>query len=129
MLETGIKGYLEDTVTEDKLASVFKSGTLPVYATPAMIALAEAACLLSVQPELEEGKGTVGTKVDIAHLASTPCGMKVHAETELTKIDRRRLVFNVKVYDEVDLIAEGTHERFIIDCEKFQAKTEAKSAK
>lgn len=127
MVELGIKGYQEEIVTPEKLASNVGSGLVKVYATAMMIALIEKAAVLSVEPYLEEGQGTVGIKVDVSHCAATPVGMKVHAETELVLIDRRRLVFKVSAWDECGLIGEGMHERFIIDMAKFQSKTDAKS--
>lgn len=128
MLETGIKGNGETVVTEALTARVFGSGELDVYATPAMIALAEETALKSVADRLEPGQGTVGTRVDVAHLAATPLGMKVRCETDLIEIDRRRLTFSVRVFDEVEKIAEGTHERFVIDNEKYLKKAGAKGA-
>ena len=101
---------------------------LDVYATPAMIALMEGCASQSVAPYLDEGCGTVGTAVNIRHLAATPIGMKVYCESILTEVDGRRLLFNVKAYDETGLIGEGTHERFIINSEKFFAKVNAKKA-
>jgi len=126
MVEIGIKGYQEYTVTPDKLASNVGSGLVKVYATAMMIALIEKAAVYSVEPYLEEGQGTVGTHVDVSHCSATPCGMKVWAETELIEIDRRKLVFKVAAYDERGLIGEGRHERFIIDNVKFQAKADSK---
>ncbi|MCD8292040.1 MAG: thioesterase family protein [Prevotella sp.] len=126
-MEKGIKNTLEMTVTEDKTAEVMKSGTLKVLATPAMIALIEETAWKSVQSELEEGQGTVGTNLNVDHVAPTPLGMKVKCETELTEVDGRKLKFNVKVYDECGLIGSGTHERFVISSEKFQAKANAKN--
>ena len=122
MLEIGIKGKDELTVTDEKTASRVGSGGLDVFATPALIALAEKTALESVSKYLEDGQSTVGTKIDISHIAATPVGMKVYCETELIEIDRRRLVFSVSVSDEVEKIAEGTHERFIVDNEKFMSK-------
>ena len=127
MLQTGIKGYQEETVVEGKLASNVGSGLVNVYATAMMIALIEKAAVLSVEPYLESGQGTVGTLVNVSHCSATPLGMKVHAETELIEIDRRRLVFKVAAYDECGLIGEGLHERFIIDMKKFQDKTDSKA--
>ena len=127
MLQIGMKGHLEKTVTKDLSAKVWGSGAVDVYGTPCMIALVEETAWRSVQDELEPGSGTVGTKLDIAHIAATPIGMKVWCETELVEIDRRRLVFSVTAYDEAGKIAEGTHERFIVDVEKFQAKANAKA--
>ena len=124
MLSVGIKGNLERTVTEDLTAEALGSGLLPVFATPAAVALAEETAWRSVAGELEEGQGTVGTLMELAHIAATPLGMKVRCETELVEIDRRRLVFSAKVWDEAGKIGEGTHERFIVDNERFQAKAD-----
>jgi len=126
MITIGIKGHSEATVTEDMLAVNVGSGLVRVYATAMMIALIEKAAVLSVEPYLEEGQGSVGTLVNVSHCSATPVGMKVWADTELTEIDRRRLVFKVSAYDERGLIGEGTHERFIIDCKKFQNKADTK---
>lgn len=125
-LQTGIKGRQECIVNESNVAVNVGSGSLKVFATPMMVALIEKAAVLSVEPFLGEGQSSVGTLVNVKHVAATPVGMKVWAEAELVEIDRRRLVFNVAAYDEAGLIGEGTHERFIIDIEKFQSKTDAK---
>ncbi len=126
MLETGIKGQNEETVSEELTAKKIGSGLLPVYATPALASLIERTAWESVAPFLEEGKGTVGTKLDISHLSATPVGMKVKCETVLTGIDRRKLVFSAEVYDEAGKIAEGTHERFIVDNKSFEEKAYSK---
>ncbi|MBR6352389.1 MAG: thioesterase family protein, partial [Firmicutes bacterium] len=118
MLKTGIKGHAELTVSEKYSAKAMGSGELDVFATPAMIALIEKAAWTSVAPELEEGRGTVGTKLDVSHIAATPLGMKVRCETELVEADGRRLVFRAEVYDEAGKVGEGVHERFIVDNEK-----------
>ena len=127
MLQPGIKNQNEETVTEALTAGKMGSGLLPVYATPALIALIEKTAWESVAGELEDGQGTVGTKLDIAHTSATPVGMKVRCETELKEVDRRRLVFAAEVYDEAGKIAEGTHERFIVDNERFKEKAYGKS--
>ncbi len=126
MIEIGIKGRQDEIVTEDLTASHIGSGAVRVFATPMMISLMEKTCQRSVVPYLEDGQETVGTKVDIAHVSSTPVGMKVWCESELIDIDRRRLVFKVAAYDEKGLIGEGRHERFIIDIARFKEKTESK---
>ena len=126
MLEIGIRGSGEAVVTEELTARAMGSGELPVYATPAMIALIEETAWRSAAPALEQGQGTVGTRLDIAHLAATPLGRRVRCETVLTEIDRRRLVFSAVVYDEAGKIGEGTHERFIVDSERFLAKADAR---
>ena len=126
MLETGIIGKEEMLVTEADTAKALGSGGLNVFATPAMIALSEKTALTSILKELPEGQSTVGTKIDMSHIAATPVGMRVRCETELIEIDRRRLVFSVNVFDEVEKIAEGIHERFIVEDAKFQTKADAK---
>ena len=126
MLKTGIIGKQIIKVTEEMTAEKLGSGKLPVYATPNMITLIENTASASVEEYLEEGQGTVGTFVNVKHLTATPIGMSVTCETELTQVDRKRLVFETKVYDESELIGEGIHERFIIDKEKFMKKAEGK---
>ncbi len=126
MLEKGIKGFGELTVTESNTAEALGSGSLAVLATPAMIALMEKTSRLSVAQFLEEGQSTVGTLVNVKHLSASPIGMKVTCSTELVEIDRRRLVFHVECSDEKGIIGEGEHERFIIDEKKFMDKAAAK---
>ena len=126
MLQTGIKGKIELTVTIDKCVGAIGSGELDVFATPAMIALIEETCWRSVAPYLGPGEGTVGTALNVRHVAATPVGLTVICETELTLVDRRRLVFDVKVYNPLGLVGEGTHERFVIQYEKFLKKVDEK---
>lgn len=126
MLKEGIKGRVEKQVGDDNIAATMGSGLLPVFATPAMVALMEETAWRSVEEFMEDGCGTVGTSLDIKHLAATPKEMKVWCESELVKVEGRRLVFDVKVYDESGIVGEGTHERFIINNEKFLAKAVAK---
>lgn len=128
MLEVGIKGKREITVTEEVMAKAVGSGELNVYATPAMIALMEETAYKSVAGELEDGMGSVGTKMEVTHVSATPLGMRVTCETELVQVDGRKLVFSVKAYDEKGLIGEGMHERFVVQNEKFQAKADSKGA-
>lgn len=127
MLEIGIKGIEKETVTKQNTALAMGSGELNVYATPAMCALMEKAAYKSISSELDKGMGSVGTRLSIEHISATPLGMNVKAESELIEIDGRRLVFTVAAYDEKGEIGRGTHERFIINNEKFQSKTDAKS--
>ena len=128
-MEIGIKGRAETVVNHENTAKFVGSGELEVFATPQMIALMEQAAASSVAGELEEGQGTVGTLLNVSHDAATPLGRKVWAETELVEVDRRRLVFDVKAYDECGLIGQGKHERFIIQNDKFLAKVNAKGVK
>ena len=126
MIEAGKKFLIEAQVTEKDTARVFGSGELEVLATPKMIALMEEASYKCVSDGLDAGASTVGTYLDVKHLAATPVGMSVKVESELTEVDGRRLVFSVKAYDEAGLIGEGKHERFVIFAEKFVAKTYSK---
>ena len=125
-LKTGVKGRAETRVTHENTAAVMGSGALEVFATPAMVALMEKAALESVQPFLEEGQGTVGTRLEISHLAATPVGMTVRAESELIEVDRRKLSFIVTAWAGDAKIGEGTHQRAIIDNERFMAKANGK---
>ena len=127
MIETGIKGHKEQIVTPEMSAARVGSGLVDVFATPMLVALVEQTCYESVLPHLDEGQGTVGTLVNVSHLSATPIGKRVWCDSELTEVDRRRLVFSVKAYDEAGLIGEGTHERFVIDTAKFMDKLRAKS--
>lgn len=129
MLETGIKGTGSVEVVRENTAAAVGSGMLEVFATPMMIALMEKTACESVAPYLEEGSGTVGTELNVKHVAATPVGMTVTCETELVEVDGRRLVFQVKASDGAGLIGEGTHERFIINNEKFQSKANGKLEK
>jgi thioesterase superfamily protein len=125
-MKVGIKNQIKKTVVEELTAKVMGSGRLDVFATPAMVAMMEEAAHTSVEAELEEGQGTVGTSMTVSHIAATPVGMEVTCESELVEVDGRKLVFEIKAMDEVGLIGEARHERFIIENEKFLAKTNAK---
>ncbi len=126
MLEIGIKGKAETVVTIDNTAKAFTSGALDVFATPAMISLMEETCWKMIQPELEEGSGSVGTKVDVSHTAPSAIGMTVKCEATLAEIDGRKLTFEVVCSDENGVVGMGTHERFIINNEKFMAKAQGR---
>ncbi len=125
-MEIGLKHTAEITVTEKDTALAHGSGSLEVFATPAMAALMENTAMNCAAPYLNEGETTVGTLLDIKHLSATPVGCTVSCECELAEIDGRRLVFKVRASDNKGLIGEGTHERFIVLAEKFMNKTKAK---
>ena len=127
MVTIGIKGREEAVVLPELTAKHIGSGTVPVLATPMMIALMEKTCRLSVKPYLEEGQETVGTHVDISHDSATPEGITVWCESEVVEIDRRKITFRVVVYDKDGIVGQGTHERFIIDEKRFRDKMEQKS--
>ena len=125
-LKTAIKGEAKTVVSDKNTAITHGSGSISVFATPAMIALMENAALSSVQPYLPEGQTTVGTKMATSHIAATPMGMEVTAKSELVEIDGKRLTFKVEAYDAREKIGEGSHDRFIINIEKFMKKNEEK---
>lgn len=125
-MQIGIKGHIEVVVDEKNIASAFGSGKVDVFATPCLIGIMEEAAQTSVALYLDESMTTVGTKLNVSHDAATPIGMKVWADSELTEIDGRRLVFDVKAYDECGLIGQGTHERFIVKFDRFMEKVNAK---
>ncbi|VFU18647.1 Fluoroacetyl-CoA thioesterase (fragment) [anaerobic digester metagenome] len=102
---------------------------MSVFATPALVGLMEKAALSSVEPLLEQGTTTVGTRVDVKHLAATPVGMTVVATSRLVEVDGKRLVFEVEARDNVDLVGMGIHERFIVKTESFIRRVEDKLPK
>jgi len=127
-MQTGIKGEKKLIVTAEQLASHVGSGLVDVFATPMMIAAIEDTAAASVEPELEEGRTTVGTQINVSHIAATPEGMEVRIETELTDISAngKILTFQVKACDEIELIGEGTHQRAIVNKSRFEQKAQAK---
>ena len=128
-IQTGLKGSREFTVKESDSAKAFRSGSLDVLATPVMIAYAEETCADLVQQLLDKGIGTVGTRVDICHLAPTPIGMKYRCDCEITAVEGRKITFSIELFDEKEQIAKGSHERFIINEERFFKKTQNKISK
>ena len=121
-----IKANVTEMVTDLNTAKTVGSGSLPVYATPAMLALIEKASCSALEGILNDGETSVGTLLNVKHLAATPVGMQVTATAELIERDGRRLVFKVSANDECGLIGEGIHERFIVFSEKFTEKTYSK---
>ena len=125
-ITVGTKGRAETVVTRENTAAAVGSGLVPVFGTPFMIALMENAAVHALAPYMEAGQGSVGTHLDVSHDAATPIGLKVWAEAEVTAVDGKALTFAVTAYDEAGPIGKGTHNRFIIDVERFLAKTEKK---
>lgn len=121
-MELGIKKTITERITENLLACKVGSGDLKVFSTPSMIAFMEKASMELVKPYLNEGETTVGTKVDVCHLQASLEGEIVTIISELTMIDRRRLIFNVQAYCNDIKIGEGIHERFVVNNEKFMNK-------
>lgn len=122
MLKEGMKLSLTRTVTPEETAAKVASGTLEVYGTPMMIAFMEKTSFDLAQAELGEGESTVGISVNIKHNKANKIGDEVVCESTLVEVDGRRLVFDVKVTHNGVVVGEGTHERFIINVEKFLAK-------
>lgn len=129
MLEAGTKNRKCLTVGEKETARSVGSGSLPVLATPAMAALMEATAAQSVEPLLEDGQTSVGTRLEISHLAADPVGATVICESELVGVDGRKLSFRLTVRDHDGVVGEGTHERFIVNSERFMQKTNSKLQK
>ncbi|MFT9494015.1 thioesterase family protein [Anaerosolibacter sp.] len=128
-LEVGMKAVIEHVVGEKDTAVHYGSGGVLVYATPAMIGLMENASLKAVDPHLPKGYATVGTHLDVKHMAATPVGMMVRAEAELIEADGKKLTFRIDAYDEKDKIGEGFHSRYIIHVDKFIQATASKGSK
>ncbi|WP_295748004.1 thioesterase family protein [uncultured Oscillibacter sp.] len=128
MILIGAKCQLEQTVTQELTAAAAGSGTLPVFGTPFMAAMMENAALTVLQPFLEEGQGSVGTRLDIRHDAPTPVGMKVWAEAEITAVSEngKMVDFRVSAWDEKGPVGSGVHTRAIIWNERFLAKCAGK---
>lgn len=127
-LAPGMKGTTETIVTEAMLASAVGSGKVCVFSTAMMVAWMEGTAVDVVQPSLEEGQTTVGTGISVSHVAATPLGMKVRFTAEVTAVspNGKGLSFNVAAYDETGLIGEGTHERVVVNKDKFESRTRDK---
>jgi fluoroacetyl-CoA thioesterase len=125
-LRVGLVGEVDVVVSEEHTAPHVGSGQVRVLATPVMVNLIEAAALKAAEPYVPAGHQTVGTLLDVRHLAATPVGMKVRAFAEVVLVEGRRIVFKVRAEDEVEPIGEGMHERVIINLDKFDARMGAK---
>ncbi len=114
VLEVGREFELKREVTPELTADRYGNPGAFVFATPMLVALLEETAIRCVAPALEPGAGTVGTRLDVEHKAPTPVGLMVTARARLIEVDRRRLVFQVEASDDQELIAAGTHERFVL---------------
>ena len=128
-LRVGMTNEVTLVVEKQHLASSKGSGIAEVFSTPDLLMIMEAACFKLVEEYLDEGQSTVGISANLKHMAATPLGMRVTSRCVLKEIDRKRLVFSVEVFNEVEQIGEGEHQRFIIDQDKFEKKAALKSAK
>jgi len=122
----GLIGTASIVVAPEVTARHLGSGTVAVFATPEMVRLMERAAVNGLAPYLASGQQSVGTLVNVRHLAATPVGATVTANAELIEVDGRRLTFKVRAHDGVELIGEGLHERALIDLARFEAKVQAK---
>ena len=126
-LEPGLTASTEILVGTRDTAHHVGSGKIKVLATPVMVMLLEEAALNAVEGLLPAGQQTVGTRLDVSHVAATPVGMRVTAGAEVVAVDGRKLTFRVWADDEVERIGEGTHERIVVDVERFDRRTRAKT--
>jgi fluoroacetyl-CoA thioesterase len=127
-IQPGLVGEAQTVVDSHNVASAYGSGSIDVFATPAMIALMENAARACVDQHLPQGSVSVGTRVDVRHLAATPMGAPVTARAELVEVDGRRLVFRVTASDPAETIGDGTHERAIVDAARLVARASAKTS-
>jgi fluoroacetyl-CoA thioesterase len=125
-LTPGLTAEIKHIVTDEDTASKWGSGLVPVFSTPALVGLMESAAVAALTGHLLSGQTSVGGRIDVRHLAATPVGMQVRAWAELTAVQGRKLLFKVQAWDEVELIGEADHERFLIDEARFLAKIQAK---
>ena len=125
-LTVGLVGEFERVVEQEHTATHLGSGSVDVLATPEMILWMEEAAVLATNAALGPGQATVGTLVNVRHLAATPVGMTVRVRAELITVEGRRLVFRVQAEDDREMVGEGDHERFVIDLARFQARLAAK---
>lgn len=128
-IKVGLKKEAVTLVTADNTAKTLGSGSLKVFATPAMTCLMEKAAANLLESVLNADMTSVGISLNIAHKAPTPIGMKVRAEAVITAVDGRKVTFAVKAYDEKEEIGSGVHERFLVAAEKFQNKADSKLIK
>lgn len=123
MLNTGLSFTSRTTVSSENTAKAIGSGDMEVFATPAMIALMENAAMLAVAAGLPEGSSTVGSEMNVTHIKPSGLGAEITATAVLTSVEGRKLTFNVGASDSDGMIGEGTHVRYIVDRERFLAKT------
>lgn len=122
MLESGLTHTSSVIVSDINTAIALGSGDMPVFATPAMMALMENAAMLAVAPHLPEGSTTVGGHIESSHIKPSSIGAEIKATATLEKVDGRKLYFNVIAKQGETMIGEGTHLRFIVDRERFMSK-------
>jgi fluoroacetyl-CoA thioesterase len=125
-LHPGLSAEIEISVSETDTAAHLGSGSIAVYATPALVVLMESAAVHALEGRLPPGHTTVGGQINLRHLAATPVGMQVRARAELVEVQGRKLSFRIQAWDNVEQVGEATHIRFLIDEEAFMTKVNAK---
>lgn len=126
MIEPGLSAEVEIVVGDNDTAAFYGSGLVNVLSTPRVISLLEGAAVEAIKDKLNSGDTSVGTMVNIEHIAPTPVGMMVWARAELVKVDGKKLIFEVSARDEIEQIARGTHERVIVNFNRFMEKSRSK---
>lgn len=125
-IRPGLTGEHETIVRAELTATALGSGNVPVYATPALVALMEAAAVAAIAALLPEGQTSVGVEIDLKHLAATPPGQPVRARAEVTAVDERSVDFSIQAWDAHELIGEATHRRVIVDIDRFMRRVDGK---
>lgn len=125
-IKIGLVREAEITVNQEMTADHIGSGSLQVFATPAMVAFVEQVCRKMADERLPEGQSTVGIRVDVRHLAPTPLGGQVRLRAEITAFDGRQIEYKVNLWDETELVGEANHIRAIIDEDRFLKRVQAK---
>ena len=123
-LEPGVQGVLERTVEAEHCT---RRGEYDIFSTPNLVLLLEEAAIEGLAPHLRDDQASVGSKVDVAHIAPTLRGQTVKATATVTEVDRRRVLFDIRVEDDEELIGHGTHERFVVDLPSFESRLAAKA--
>lgn len=126
-LVTGLKGTAKVTVSEVNTAEAFGNIGAKVFATPLLVGLMEQAAIAAIQKCLAAGEGTVGTRIEMNHLAATPIGMSIEASAELVEIQGKKLVFEISASDELEIVGKCRHERYLLNnVASFLAKADSK---
>lgn len=128
MIEPGLTATLSETVTPETTASAVGSGLVPVFSTPELARLIEQTAVAALESALTSGQTSVGTNLNFDHLAATPVGMSVSATATLKTVAGRKLTFEITAQDDIELVAKGTHTRFIVDSARFMEKVQKKAA-
>ncbi|HVS07924.1 MAG TPA: thioesterase family protein [Candidatus Dormibacteraeota bacterium] len=124
----GQEGLLEQKVGPEHGADRLQNAGVTVLATPVLCHWFESAAVRAIAEQLEPGEASVGTRVGFEHLKATPVGMQVRVIARVAAVDGRRVDFEISAFDEVELVARGTHQRVVIDLERFLARVQGKRA-